>query len=395
MSDHAQDHSDSPSQTAIPAVRRSLAKLRDDELPHDIHRELHRRQIAEVYRGIPASAALSFVGALLAFGLLFMTGDAERGLFWMVFATGVLIYRIVIHWEYAGSANRSENPALWTRFVITANILAGIQWGLLGTWLYSAEPTYRALLSVMAIIGYVGGSVVLFSAVRHAHTALSVTAAIPASIYIFFIHPSGNPLVGAMALLLFGSIIYMAEQQYRIIRARILSEIENEMHRAHAEQVNNSLGHDLQALEHRAQVVKRSQLEAKRRATILAQHMESTLLPVIECTANGRIIEWNLAAQMAFGYSASEATQLGLPAMVTAADPAYQWQKFFDSALNAKAAGALEAFIRSRDGKTHEVVLYVTPIDIDGRADRQAMRAAIIVTNMPSEISRYRQARTG
>ena len=364
-----------------------------DYLPADIALELKRRQIAEVYRAIPSSMALSLVGAMLTFVLLYMTGDAQRGLYWMALATAIFIFRAIVHWQYVSDKNRNETPDQWVTLVLIGNFCAGVQWGLLGTWLYTSEPVYRAMLSVMAIIGYVGGSVVLFSALRNAHHVLSIPAAIPAAIYIFFIHKDGHFVVGLLSLLLFGSIIYMAERQHRIVRARILSEMEDEMFRRRAEETNTSLGQNLQRLEHRTEVVKRSQIEAKRRAAILVSHVESTLLPVIECAHNGRIIEWNLAAEIAFGYTAHEASQMGIQSMVKASEPAYNWTTFFETTLNAKSPGALDVFIAARDGTRREARLYVTPIDIDGQVDKQAMRAAIIVTNLPSEMTRRREAR--
>ncbi len=348
--------------------------------------ELKRRQTAEIYRAMPASMVLSYIGTIFAFVLFYTTGDAQRGIYWFAYATGVLFFRATAIWHYA-QEDVIKNPDRWANLLIAGNVLAGIQWGLVGTWLFVADPVYRALFSVIAVIGYVGGSVVPFSPVKFAHAALAVPAALPTAIYIFFIRADGSAIVGAISIFLLASIIYMGEMQYKIIRARLLSEMENEQYRRDAEQSTTSLGVDLQKLEHRAMVVKRAQIEARRRAETLSRHIETTLLPVMECDQDGRIIEWNQAAEATFGYQHSELAGLTLNNLVASVEPKTTWAAFFETTLNLKKSGAMDVFVRAHDGRPYAVRLYVTPIDIDGDASKKAGRAAIIVTNIPTELA--------
>ncbi len=351
--------------------------------------ELKRRQTAEIYQAMPTSMALSLLGTVLTFLMLYSTGDGGRGTAWLAFAVGVLVFRATVIWHYTNEGVIND-PDKWARLLILGNFLAGIQWGLLGTWLYVADPIFRALFSLIAIMGFVGGSVVPYSPVRFAHAALAFPAAFPAAIYVFFVRADGNWIAGSISMLMMGSIIYMAELQYEIIRARLSSEMENEQHRLEAAENTTSLGADLQKLEHRTMVVKRAQVEAKRRAETLACHMESTLLPVIECDQRGQIIEWNAAAERAFGYRHSELAETTLNSMVSPVEPNASWTTFFDTTLNLKQPGALDVFVRTNDGGPIAARLYVTPIDIDGDTGKKAGRAAIIVTNIPTEISQRR-----
>jgi PAS domain S-box-containing protein len=390
---------------------------------------LKRRQMAALYLAMPSSMSLSFVGTLFTFLMLYTTGDAQRGVIWLAFATGVVLYRAVLYWQYSlhvqdiadddyetqtytdpeiltnptntsteaaprknksPAPRRLTHPDVWVNFVIFGNVLAGIQWGLLGTWLYVADPVYRALFSVIVIMGYVGGAVVPYASVRFAHIALAIPAAVPPIIYLFFIRADGNWIAGSIAIFMFGAIVYMAEKQYHIIRRRILSEMENEQHRMAAEERNTTLGVRLKKLEHRTEVVKRAQVEARRRAATLGLHMETTLLPVIECDINGRIIEWNPAAEETFGYRHADLADVSLSDLVTASDTNVDWKTFFEVALNRKAPTSIDVFMRAADGNRQAVRLYLTPIDIDGKPDKKAARAAIIVTNTSSEIARRR-----
>jgi PAS domain S-box-containing protein len=398
----------------------------------NINISLKRRQISALYASMPSTMALSFFGILATFLMLYAAGDGQRGVIWLALATGVILYRALLYWQYSlhednvvenradeqsamqsgvdavSQANpialstatvapenqlpkhRITNPDFWGNLAIVGNVLAGIQWGLLGTWLFVADPLYRAMFSIIVIMGYVGGAVVPYASVRFAHLALAIPATVPPIIYIFFMRPDGNWIAGTMAIFMFGSIVYMAEKQYHIIRKRILSEMENEQHRAAAEARSATLGVSLKNAEHRAEVVKRSQLEARRRATTLGLHIEATLLPVIECDQYGRIIEWNQAAEEAFGYRHADLTTVSLSDLVTASDANVEWKTFFDVALNRKTPTSIDVFIRASDSSRQAVRLYLTPIDIDSNPDKKAARAAIIVTSIASEFERRR-----
>ena len=108
----------------------------------------------------------------------------------------------------------------------------------------------------------------------------------------------------------------------------------------------------------------------------------------MECDDQGRIIEWNHAAEQVFGYSHGELAATPIGSLVAAVESSTGWDTFYETALKQKKAGAMNVFMRNHDGSTVAVRLYVTPIILDKMGDKAAMRAAIIVTNLPTDVAR-------
>ncbi len=342
-------------------------------------KDLARRQTAELYRLMPASTAFSYVGAILAFLMLVSTGDANRGVYWFAFASTVMLFRALVICEYRNHTNgRGNNPEVWKWLAIVMNLLAGIQWGLLGTLLFAAEPIHRALFTAIMIVGYVGGAVISYAPVRFAHTALAVPAVLPSALYLFLLGDEVNVIGGVASLFMLTAVIVVSEVQYRIVRSRLLLEIESDarLRAAHAE--NTTLGDNLRRLEHRAEVIKRSQIEARRRADTLSHHMQHTLLPVIECDGAGRIVEWNSAATAAFGYQFADLTNSSLDQLLATPADGRGWKDLFASSLEGKVAAAVDVLVTAKDGKEISAKFFITPIDIDGTKSRRAAIIAIV-----------------
>ncbi len=348
-------------------------------------RELYRRQTAELFRLFPSSIALSYVGAVASFAMLLTTGDAARGVAWFALATAVMLFRSLIWWQY--SNDKDEHTAhWWARFVIFGNLLAGVQWALLGTWLFVPDPVYRSMFTAIIIVGYVAGAVITYAPVRFAHAALAIPATLPVMINIFFLRPDGNLLAGVLSLFMLASVIYLAEIQHQAVRRRLLLEMDSDERLRQASEENNTLGQSVRKLEHRAEVVKRAQIEARRRAEALETHVRQTLLPVIECDHLGRIIEWNDAATNAFGYLPTEVSEQNLSSFVATADAQQDWSSFLSTTLNQDRASVIDAVVTKPDGTRVPTRLFVTPIGMDGRA----MRAAIIATDPYGELASRR-----
>jgi PAS domain S-box-containing protein len=352
--------------------------------------DLFRRQTAELFRLLPASTALAFVGSVLTYAVLFVAGDPARGIYWLAFASGIALFRAVVIWDYSTSEHSRDTARTSATLVVAGNVLAGIQWGLLGTWLFEPEPLFRTIFTAIVVVSFVGGAAITFAPLRFAHAAMAVPAVLPATIYIFFIRADGNVVAGISCLALMAAIMYLAEVQHRIIRARIVLEMEADEQLKLAADQNSTLGINIKKLEHKTEVVKRAQIEARRRADSLSHHMQHTLLPVMECDHYGRIIEWNEAAERNFGFRLNDLTAVTLDNLVTPAESQVDWKSFFASALNRKQATALDAFVRASDGGKIPVRLYITPIDIDGS---KATRAAIIATDIPGELAKRREQR--
>jgi len=352
------------------------------------HKELAHRQTAELYRLMPASTAFAYVGAFLTFLMLASTGDLQRGAYWFAFASSIMLFRVLTMMEYRHHANdRGNSPTTWKWLAIFMNFLAGVKWGLLGTVLFVEAPLYRVTFTVIVVVSYVGGSIVSYAPVRFAHAALALPAVIPATIYLFFVGEQANLIAGVAALFMVVALIVTAEVQYRLVRARLLFEIENDARVRAVEVENNTLGVDLRKLTHRAEVIKRSQIEARRRADTLSHHMQNTLLPVIECDQRGRIVEWNEAATAAFGYQLGDLSELGLDKLVVTSPGTKAWADVYSSALEGKIPTVIEVSVLKKSGTRAAATFYVTPIDIDGT---KPCRAAIIATLWPQLVAGQR-----
>ena len=348
------------------------------------------RQVQMLYRNTPMTLAFSFFGTAMSLAVLYDIGDMARGLFWFAFATGALLFRGSLAWFYLQESFKLS-ASTWARLMMAGNFLAGVQWGLLGTWLFPIAPNYAQLFIIMVIPSYVAGSIVTFASVRFVHLALAIPAVIPAVIYIFYVY-AGQPLACAMGLFFFGTVCYFAHRQYGIVAQRLQIEIDNETNARRLTDSNSAMGQHYDELKHRAEVIKRSQVEARRRARVLAAHVENTLLPVIEFDDRYRVIEANQAALESLGVSDSGARNRDIGEFFIAAD-------LLETAVQAAARSmasahplAISAFLVGSDQQRHPVQLYFTPICMDPGTPS---RLAVIVTDAPTVLHQRRLAKNG
>jgi len=348
-------------------------------------KDLFSRQVDELFRFAASAVAFSYIGAVITLLVFYDTGDVGRGLFWFAFATAVMLFRGGVVWKYLAQ-RRVENPHMWARLVIVGNFLAGIQWGLLGTVLYPTEPGYRELYSVMVIIAYVAGSIVAYSAVRWAHESLALPAALPAAIYVpFFAGDTPHIWSGIMSIFFVFTVLYFARKQYFTERERLLFAIENESLLEKVNSTNSELGVRNEELKFRAEVVSRAQLEARRRANILASHVERTLLPVIECDSSFCVVEWNEAARMTLGYSLGEVRGRNLGELLFPPERHGNIKPFVAKLFRDNQPTTVDLFAITRSGQQIPARFYVTPIIAE---DGSPLRIAVIVTEAYGEVER-------
>src|SRR5450759_3369812 len=110
---------------------------------HDF--SLRVMQVEELYDFAPAATTFSYFGAFLTLGVLMDTGDTRAGLFWFCLATAITMYRFIVIWGYQHRRGSAADPALWANLMIAGNFFAGIQWGILGTFLFPAAHGYREI----------------------------------------------------------------------------------------------------------------------------------------------------------------------------------------------------------------------------------------------------------
>lgn len=190
-------------------------------------REVEALQVAELYRNLPVGAASSYFGTLLCVAVFLEFGMGGREVVWFAYGTVVAVLRLGLCWLYRGQSGIGGDftPADWARLAIIGNVLAGIQWGLLGTWIFPDLPGYRQTFSIMVITCFVGGSITAYAPVRWAHPALSLPATIPSSIYIFFFASGPHFMAGFTALFFSAMVLYYAFRETELVAQRLRADV--------------------------------------------------------------------------------------------------------------------------------------------------------------------------
>ncbi len=342
------------------------------------------RQVEELYDAAPTAVVFSFIGSVITLGLLGQTGDLGRGLFWFAYSILVLLLRGTTCWLYTQQRKPVTDGRVWANLIVIGNLLAGIQWGLLGTVLFSSADVYRELFTIMVIVGFVGGSVTPFAPVKWAHPALSIPAALPSVIYIFFMDGGIQWLAGSMALFFVFCVIFFGFRHHRTVTNRLIVELRYKDLVARMGDSNFQLDQENNELKYRSEMVKRAQQQASSSAAILSSHVERTLLPVIECDANFNILSWNGAAVHVLGYGVDEARGRNLGELLFPPERQTNIRAFIDKLFRDDKATTIDMFAITRTGQRLPVRFYVTPIMAE---DRTPLRIAVIITDAYTESS--------
>lgn len=276
-------------------------------------------QVEELYRFAPMATGFSYFGALLTLGVLIEIGDIGRGAIWFLWATAVTFFRSICIVAYRRRGTASH-PDGWANLVIAANLLAGIQWGILGTLLFPDGAVYLQLFTLMVIICFVAGSVPAYASVRGAHDALSLPAAVPTAIYLFFVHTGVHWYAGVMALFFCFATVYYARKLSREIEQRFRLQVERDDLVTLTGMLNERLERENRDLAHRVAVRGASMTSARERAERFEALFERSALPQIECDAEGRVLVCNPAAEKLFGIRHQEIAHRPLTALLDISD---------------------------------------------------------------------------
>src|SRR5258708_2888624 len=276
---------------------------------------LRALEVEEIYRFAPTATAFSFFGAILVLGVLIENNDIGRGAVWFLWATAVTFFRSLCIVSYR-RRNPESDPVAWGRLVIAANLLAGVQWGVLGTLLFPESAGYLQLFTLMVIICFVAGSVTAYAALRGAHEALSIPATIPSTIYIFFFQSGAHPFAGAMALFFCFAIVFYAGKLHRQLEQAFRLQIERDDLLTLTAMLNEKLQRENQELAHRVAVRGATAESARYRAERLEALFERSPLPQLECDAAGRIIMGNPTAERLFGLRHEELAGRSLATLI-------------------------------------------------------------------------------
>ncbi len=381
-----------PENSLPPAGRRHA---RDLTPPLIAPAALYRRQVQEAYSSLQLSASISLFAAVLTLLVLSNTGDLKSGLVWFTYATIIFIFRFTLARRFQAMLRvdkKASGEKVWEILLVLGNILVGLQWGVLGTFLFNSIDMHRQLFIVLVIVSYVGSAMVPFTSLKWAHPALAIPAAVPPTVYIFFMLGGTAWLSGTMALFFIGCMLYMGYPMHKRVLERLRYELENQALLERLSAYNSELGNQNDELKTQSDAVIRSGQEARRQADALASHVQQTLLPVITCTPEFRIIEWNDAAEALLGYRASEVVGDSMGELLFPAERRTNIATYLQKLFRDKQPSMIEFPAVARDGQHVPVRYYVTPIFGD---HGEALRISVIIIESYAELGVRRRGATG
>ena len=346
---------------------------------------LYRRQVREAYSSLQLSASISLFAAVLTLLVLSNSGDFKLGLYWFAYAMAIFVLRFTVGHRFQSLLQVDKNiphSKSWEYLLIFGNILVGLQWGVLGTFLFSTVDMHRQLFIVLVVVSYVGSAIVPFTSLKWAHPALAIPAAIPPTIYIFFMLGGAAWLSGTMALFFICCMLYMGYPMHKRVVERLRYELENQVLLERLSAYNNELGNLNNELKTRSDAVTRSEEEARRQADVLASHVQQTLLPVIACTPEFNIVEWNDAAEALLGYRGAEVVGSSMPELLFPPERQSNVGHYLQKLFRDKQPTMIEFPAVARDGQQIPVRYYVTPIF---GGDGNALRISVIIIESYAE----------
>ncbi|HEX4944992.1 MAG TPA: hypothetical protein VFV55_11605 [Usitatibacteraceae bacterium] len=194
--------------------------------PQSLSQEIEALQVSELFGNLGVSAAAAYVGTLLCVAVFLDDGLRGPHIVWLAYGSLVAALRLGLAWLHHARGPALE-PRLWAKLAVLGNVLAGIQWGLLGTWLFPEEPGYRQTFAIMVITCFVGGSITAYAPVRWAHPALAIPATVPPTVYIFFIESGPHPMAGFTALFFTAMVLYYAFRENELVARRLRADARN------------------------------------------------------------------------------------------------------------------------------------------------------------------------
>jgi hypothetical protein len=200
----------------------------DREAGAPVHaQDVEALQVAEIFRNLPVGAVSALFGTFLCMAVFMEDGVRDPQMAWFAYGVAVAALRLGLCWMYRRGATLGLDldAGDWAWLAVFGNLLAGIQWGLLGTWIFPEEPGYRQCFAIMVITCFVGGSITAYAAVRWAHPALSIPATLPSTIYIFFLDSGIHYMAGFTALFFSAMVIYYAFRETEQIAQRLRADV--------------------------------------------------------------------------------------------------------------------------------------------------------------------------
>lgn len=328
---------------------------------HD--RKLASMQVDELYRFIPFTTLVPFLGAGLTLGVLVETGAGRPALIWFLLFSAATAYRALL-WFMRGRIHDIE-PAAWGQLVIVGNLAAGCLWGALGSVFISTGDSYREIFIIMVICCFVGGSVTSYAPLKWAHPALALPAVIPPLMYLGFVRANFDSFGILMGIVFIASITGVAMQQHARIKDRLRLMIQNEELLAKLGEANERLVRENSNLAHRAAVRLSSARKAQGRADLLTRHFENTPLAMMECDRALNLLAWNDSAEKLLGTRLHSLLGEPLLPVLFPGDTAGETARAIQLAAASTTPSSISAVFRDRDRNAVEATFHITPIEVE------------------------------
>lgn len=328
---------------------------------HD--RKLAAMQVDELYRFIPFTTLVPFLGAGLTLGVLVETGAGRAALIWFLLFSAATAYRGMI-WFMRGRIHDIE-PATWGQLVIIGNLAAGCLWGVLGSVFISTGDSYREIFIIMVICCFVGGSVTSYAPLKWAHPALTLPAVLPPLLYLGLVRDNFHALGILMGIVFVASITGVALQQHARIKDRLRLIIQNEELLAKLGESNERLVRENSNLAHRAAVRLTSARKAQGRADLLTRHFENTPLAMLECDRAFNLLAWNESAEKLLGNRLHALLGEPLLPVLFPGEAARETARAIQLAAAGTTPSSISAVLQENDRNEVQATFHITPIEVE------------------------------
>ena len=258
----------------------------------------------------------------------------------------------------------ARDVATWrARYVIGAG-LAGAVWGLAPLVLAPATLAGDALIG-FAIGGVCAGAAPLLAPVRRAYLAFLLPAVAPLAIHLAL--QADRPHLAMAAMTLAFAVVMLATA--RQIDARIGEALslrhENVDLLAGLTRAKEEAESANRGLREQGDQRRRAEEERERERQRLRLHFEQASFAIVEWSIEGRVVDWNPAAERMFGWSRAEALGKRAWELMTPLAEKPRLDVLWRESLERRRPGRWTIDERSKDGRVLRCEWATTPL-IDG-----------------------------
>lgn len=302
-------------------VQRQDGMAIPDSSKDQIHLEVEHQQLTLLYAAVPSSLLATLFGCLVAI-LIYQSQIAALRLYsWVALMLGVAVLRLLQYRAWRRTRPALEARDRWfVKFRIGA-LLQAFAVGSAGLLLFSFDNSAYQMLLALMIVSLGAFATTTLAPHRPIVVAFLVIAMAPIVLMVFFLQTEVTRYISLILLLLTVMLVFSALRLHRTIANTI------------------RLGIEARYREERLRDYQQR----------LSMFVEETPLAVIEWNLQRRVVEWNPAAELIFGYRREET------GMLAAADLMYNRSdlgidRMWDEVLTRREHSHAVLENRRRDG---------------------------------------------